>query len=161
MAIRTKTQKGKLKQVAFCGLCCNLCSSRNRIPKQAQALRATMHIEGWDLWGKEFSGFEEFWRFLNKLTKEACPGCRQGGGPPFCGIRKCAQKRKVAVCVFCSDWPCERIKGIAQGYHTLIPDAERMKRIGLDKWLKEQAARAKTGFCYCDIRCHPYTVAKD
>ncbi|MGQ9707353.1 MAG: DUF3795 domain-containing protein [bacterium] len=120
-----------------------------------------MHIEGWDFWGKEVAGFKEFWRFLNGLVKETCPGCRQEGGPPFCGIRKCAQGKGVEVCVFCPDWPCERIKGLANGYHTLIPDAERMKRIGLDSWLKEQAARAKTGFCYCDIRCHPYTVAKD
>uniref|UniRef100_A0A7C1SHU0 DUF3795 domain-containing protein n=1 Tax=candidate division WOR-3 bacterium TaxID=2052148 RepID=A0A7C1SHU0_UNCW3 len=151
----------QLKQVAYCGLYCNLCSARNRIPKQAKALKATMHIEGWDYWGKEFAGFKEFWDFLGKLCKEACPGCRQGGGPPFCGIRKCAQKRKVDVCVSCPDWPCKRIKGIAQGYPTLIPDAERMRRIGLDKWLKEQAKRMRTGFCYCDIRWPNYTIAKD
>ncbi|NPV14335.1 DUF3795 domain-containing protein [candidate division WOR-3 bacterium] len=156
-----KDKKTKLKDVAYCSLFCGLCSSKNRIPQQAKALRQTMHNEGWDLWGNEFAGFKEFWKFLNGLVKGACSGCRQGGGPPFCGIRKCARERKVEVCVFCSDWPCERIKGLAKGYHTLIPDAERMKRIGLDRWLKEQAQRAKAGFCYCDIRCQPYTIAKD
>jgi hypothetical protein len=117
-----------------------------------------MRKEGWEDWGGEVPGFREFWKFLHGLRRGECPGCRAGGGPPFCGIRKCAKKRKVKVCVFCSRWPCHRIKMLAQGYVTLIPDAERMKRIGLAAWLEEQQARAQTGFCYCDIRCHPYSV---
>jgi len=44
------------------------------------------------------------------------------------------------------------------GYVNLLADSERLKRIGADTWLEEQEARAKTGFCYCDIRCQPYTV---
>ena len=120
-----------------------------------------MRREGWELWGGEFLGFKVFWKFLGGLERGPCPGCRKGGGPPFCGIRKCARRKQVEVCVYCDEWPCHRIKMLAKGYHTLIPDAERMKRIGLTKWLKEQDARAATGFCYCDIRCSPYEVPSD
>ena len=156
-----KGTKEQLEFVTLCGLHCGLCSSRGRIPKQARLLAGSMRKEGWDQWGKEVPGFELFWQFLRSLENDACPGCRQGGGPPFCGIRKCAQKRAVEVCVYCDEWPCRRIKMLAEGYHTLIPDAERMKRIGLTKWLEEQQARAATGFCHCDIRCEPYTVPAD
>lgn len=156
-----KTRSDRLRFVTYCGLHCGLCSSRSRIPRQARALQQTMKKEGWELWGGEFPRFREFWPFLKGLTRGACPGCRAGGGPPFCGIRKCARKRRVEVCVFCRDWPCHRIKALAAGYLTLIPDAERLKRIGLGKWLKEQRARQKTGFCYCDVRCEPYDVPSD
>jgi len=153
-----KKDAGRLRFVACCGLYCGLCSSRNRIPQQARALARTMAGEGWDEWGREIPGFPGFWRFLGRLGRGACPGCRAGGGPPFCAIRTCAQERRVAVCVFCKDWPCRKVRMLARVYPTLIPDAERMKRIGLGKWLKEQRQRQKTGFCYSDIRCLPYTV---
>lgn len=157
----TKKMNDKLLLVTYCGLYCGLCSSQNRLPQRAQALHQTMKKEGWEFWGGEVPGFKEFWKFLTGLTRGACPGCRQGGGPPFCGIRKCARKRKVDICVHCRDWPCHRIDMLAQGYVTLLADGMRLKRIGLDKWLKEQEARQKTGFCYCDIRCEPYSVPSD
>jgi len=151
-------KKDDLKLVTYCGLHCDLCSSRGRMPKQASALRDTMRTEGWEYWGHTVPGFKDFWQFLNGMTDKPCPGCRQGGGPPFCGIRKCARRKGLDLCIECTDWPCSRIDGLAAGYTSLIADSERHKRIGTAKWLKEQKARAKTGFCYCDIRCHPYTV---
>ena len=157
---RKKTSRKGLELVAYCGLYCGLCSSRNRIPAQAQALKGAMQKEGWEYWGGEFPGFKEFWPFLSRLADpdKSCPGCREGGGPPFCGIRKCARARKVDLCVDCPDWPCQRIDGLAKGYVMLIADGLRLKRIGFSKWLKEQKERQETGFCYSDIRCHPYTV---
>lgn len=155
-----KSKKDNLKLVTYCGLYCDLCSSRGRMPKQAEALRDTMRKEGWEYWGDSVPHFKEFWKFLNNMSEpeKSCPGCRQGGGPPFCGIRKCARKRGFDLCIECKEWPCSRIEGLAAGYVNLIADSERHKRIGTTKWLKEQKARAATGFCYCDIRCHPYTV---
>jgi hypothetical protein len=151
-------KKDDLRLVTYCGLHCDLCSSRGRMPKQAAALRDAMRTEGWEFWGNEVPGFKDFWQFLNVMVDKPCPGCRQGGGPPFCGIRKCARKKGLDLCIECKEWPCSRIEGLAAGYVNLIADSERHKRIGTAKWLKEQQARAKTGFCYCDIRCHPYTV---
>jgi hypothetical protein len=151
-------KKDNLRLVTYCGLHCDLCSSRGRMPKQAAALRDTMRTEGWEFWGNEVPGFKDFWQFLNGMIDKPCPGCRQGGGPPFCGIRKCARAKGLDLCIQCKEWPCSRIDGLAAGYVTLIADSERHKRIGTAKWLKEQEARAKTGYCHCDIRCHPYVV---
>jgi hypothetical protein len=39
----------------------------------------------------------------------ACPGCKDGGGPPDCWIRKCARERGLDDCVKCPDLePCEK-----------------------------------------------------
>ncbi len=130
------------------------------MPQQAQALRKTMSDAGWNSLGREVSDFREFWRFLDRITdpEESCPGCRTPGAPPFCGgpescdIRQCALQHKVELCVHCKDWPCPRIERLGRSYVTLIADGRRLKKIGLAKWLEEQEARAKTGFCYVDLR---------
>jgi hypothetical protein len=151
---------GKLKLVTYCGLYCGLCAQRGRIPQRAEALRQAMTGEGYELWGVEIPGFNEFWKFLGNLCDpdKSCPGCRQDGGYPLCSIRKCARKKKVDTCPFCDQYPCRRIKALAKGYPTLIPDGQRLKKIGVDAWLKEQKQRAQTGFQYTDIRCQPYEI---
>ena len=152
-----------LKHIAYCGLYCGLCSARNRISKQASDLHKTMKNEGYEFWATEVPNFNEFWKFLSSSCNpdNCCPGCRDGGGPPFCGIRKCAQNRDIEICVDCDEFPCHRIEGLAEGYPTVISDSRRMKKIGIEKWVEEQKKRAETGFCYSDIRCYPYSVPED
>jgi hypothetical protein len=152
-----------LSQVTYCGLYCGLCSMSGRIPERSRRLRDAMKREGWDFWGTSIPGFEPFWKFLEGLVEGGADcGCREGKcGPPFCGIRKCAQAKSVEVCVFCGDYPCRRILGIAKGYVTLLADGQRMKEVGLDAWIAEQEARKRTGFAYCDIRCEPYEISAD
>jgi len=149
-----------LTQVTYCGLYCGLCSQRNRIPRRAGELRDSMRKEAWDQWGAEIPGFSEFWSFLSGLAEsEPRCSCRAGEcGPPFCGIRKCAQQKGVEACPFCDEYPCSRILGVAKGYVSMLADAARMKQIGMDAWIAEQEQRRETGFAYVDIRCHPYEV---
>ncbi len=157
------SKSDNLKYVTYCGLYCDLCASRSRIPKRAQNLRDSMTGEGCESWGKLLPKFDEFWMFLNDLCEpeKLCPGCRQGGGPPFCSIRKCCQQKGYDICVFCKDYPCHRIKALAKGYPTLIADGERIKERGIDEWIEEQKKRVRTGFVYADIRCYPYKVPDD
>jgi hypothetical protein len=153
----------ELKFVTYCGLYCGLCAQRSRIPREANRLKESMVKEGYEFWGKELPKFKDFWTFLTDLSnpEKSCPGCRQDGGPPFCSIRKCARKSKLDVCVFCKEYPCKRLLGIAKGYPTLIADGKRMKEIGVEVWVKEQEERSKTGFAYVDIRCYPYAVPEE
>jgi len=152
-----------LKLVTYCGLYCDLCAQHGRIPQQARALMTSMANEGYEFWAQELPGFNEFWGFLTDLCDpdQACPGCRQGGGPPFCGIRKCARQRGVEVCAFCEEYPCQRVLGLAKGYPTLVADGQRMREIGVEAWIQEQEKRAETGFSYVDIRCYPYSVPEE
>ncbi|HDR06512.1 MAG TPA: DUF3795 domain-containing protein [Candidatus Coatesbacteria bacterium] len=152
------------RHVTFCGLYCGLCSSRTRVPKLARELKSCMAREGYPLWGAYvYPHFAEFWRALKGFCSadKVCPGCRQEGGPPACGIRKCAQRRGIITCPLCEEFPCGKIEMLAEGYHLLIPDGRRLKEISVEKWEKEQRERAKTGFCYVDVRCHPYTVPEE
>jgi hypothetical protein len=148
------------EQVTYCGLYCGLCAQRNRIPQRAASLRDAMRKEGYENWGKELAHFVEFWSFLNNLAdSEVRCSCRAGKcGPPFCGIRKCAQEKGVEVCIYCKEYPCQMILDIARGYVSMLADGQRMKDIGIDTWIKEQEERRKTGFAYCDIRVLPYQV---
>jgi hypothetical protein len=144
----------ELEFVTYCGLYCGLCAERTRIPKQAAALQAAMIEEGWPYWGPTVPDFDEFWRFLQELTKGGCLGCRAGGGYPECQIRICARERGHDVCVYCPDFPCEQIETLAARYPTLLADGQRLLMVGLARWLDEQEERARRGVVYADIRYH-------
>jgi hypothetical protein len=149
--------------LTYCGLYCELCGERARIPKQAQALRQSLRAEGYDQWGRGLEGFEAFWSFLEGICDPdgACPGCKEGGGPPSCAIRNCARARGLEVCVRCEAYPCGRIEELARGYPTLLADGERMRELGIAAWVAEQERRAQSGFAYVDIRCEPYEVPSE
>lgn len=152
-----------LTMVTYCGLYCGLCSSRKRIPEKAQDLKNIMAEEGYDTWGTDIPGFKNFWEFLTNLChpETSCAGCRQGGGPPFCSIRRCSKEKDIDVCPYCEEYPCSKIEELGKGYPTLIADGKRMKQIGIDQWIEEQKKRENTPFVYSDIRCYPYSVPED
>lgn len=142
-----------LEFVTYCGLYCELCGARARIPRQAAALQQAMADEGWPFWGSEIPGLAPFWQFLQELQAGGgCPGCRAGGGYPACQIRTCARERGVEVCADCTDFPCGHIEPLAARYPTLLADNARLQRAGLEQWLAEQAARAARGVVYADTR---------
>lgn len=142
-----------MKLVTYCGLYCDLCAERIRIPRRAAALQAAMTEEGWPFWGDSVAGFTEFWAFLEGLaSSEGCPGCRAGGGYPGCQIRVCARERGIELCARCVDFPCEQIEALAARYPTLIADNRRLQAVGFEQWLSEQKERARRGVVYADIR---------
>jgi len=150
-------QAPKLKYVTYCGLYCGLCANLARIPKQARTLQDTMQKEGYEFFGKyAVEGFDSFWKALDHLSQldRRHPGCRSGAcGDPECKIRACAKAKGIDVCSACRDFPCKLIEPLAQRYPTLMADARRQQKVGVDQWIREQDARAATGFCYADIRC--------
>jgi len=151
-----------MELVTYCGLYCDLCAARTRIPRRAAALQAAMTEEGWTFWGHSVPGFTEFWPFLEELSSgEGCPGCRACGGYPGCQIRVCARERGLELCSQCPDFPCEHVEALAARYPTLIADNERLKAVGLDQWLTEQKERARRGVVYADIRYQVHDPEND
>ncbi len=146
-----------LHLVTYCGLYCGLCAQCCRIPQRARSLQDAMRLEGYEYWGEELADFKSFWKFLNDLAEsESRCSCRSGHcGPSSCELRKCARSRNVEVCVFCDEYPCDRIKALAARYPTLLADGQRLKTIGMEAWIGEQEERRRSGFCYADIRCRP------
>ncbi|MGD2166385.1 MAG: DUF3795 domain-containing protein, partial [Anaerolineae bacterium] len=117
-----------LEFVTYCGLHCDLCGARSRIPRRALALLEAMEDEGWPYWGSDVPGFAGFWEFLEELhAAGGCPGCRADGGDPGCTIRICARERGLDLCGDCADFPCEHVEALAARYPTLIADNHRMQ----------------------------------
>lgn len=147
-----------LEEITFCGLYCGLCASRRRIPRQADTLRETLRKEGYNLGYFDVpdleSVFSDFWKGLNCLADQPCPGCRAGGGNPTCEIRTCASTRGHAACPFCPDYPCERLD-VLRNYPLLLADGRRMQQVGLERWAEEQEMRAACGVAYTDLRFPP------
>jgi Protein of unknown function (DUF3795) len=143
----------QLEFVTYCGLHCNLCAERSRIPACAAALQQAMAEEGWPFWGPSIPDFARFWRFLDRLARDGgCPGCRAGGGFPACQIRICARERGVELCSHCPDFPCDHVQALAARYPTLTADNRRLQAVGLERWLEEQEERARRGVVYADFR---------
>lgn len=140
--------------VGACGLYCRLCALRARVPGQAQALRETLRKDAVEYWGPGLPGFKEFWGFLDMLTGAdgGCPGCRAGGGPPDCKVRRCAAEKGLKLCVDCPGWPCLSLRFLIDSYPSFLDDSRRLREIGLEAWLAEQEERARKGFCYADVR---------
>jgi hypothetical protein len=143
-----------LQRVAYCGLYCGLCLNGCRIPRRAQELKQLLDKVSIAEWGPELPNFDGFWRFLARLAEfEPRAGCREHScGPEPCAIRACASTKGVDACPFCADYPCDRIRTLSKRYVTLIGDGERMREVGLDRWIEEQKARQACGFAYIDLR---------
>ena len=149
------SSKNLLRLVGYCGLYCELCAHRNRIPQQAHQLQKSLHEEGFDDWYKYApemkDAFPPFWQFLQNLATLDCT-CRTGGGPPDCKIRRCAKQKGIEICPQCKEYPCTLIQALAEHYPTVIQDGKRLQKISLENWVKEQEERAKRGVVYADTR---------
>lgn len=101
--------------IAYCGLFCEDCHGFNgRIPDLARDLRKELREAHYDKFasfissysfGKDFKQYDECYKVLGAMVKFRCrKGCRNGGGSPFCKIRKCAQKKGVDGCWECPEF---------------------------------------------------------
>lgn len=82
----------------------------------------------------KYKGFQKIMKFLNN---EECPGCRNNGGNPFCGIRKCATKKKnYFTCAECESL-CRKFKMLFK-VHTdneIQNNLEYIKKNGIDTFV--------------------------
>ncbi|MCU0631829.1 MAG: DUF3795 domain-containing protein [Methanolinea sp.] len=99
--------------VTYCGLCCLDCHGHTQIvPDLARDLRKELrrvHYEKFARaistlpFGSAFRNYQECYDALGLMMKFRCKkGCRNGGGPPFCQIRKCCQEKDLKGC-----WECD------------------------------------------------------
>ena len=110
------------KLIAYCGLYCGDCHGfTGKIPDLARDLRKELRDIHYDKFasfistfsfGKDFTNYDECYKVLGAMVKFRCKkGCRNGGGSPFCKIRKCNQKKGFEGCWECSDFlDCKELK---------------------------------------------------
>jgi hypothetical protein len=135
--------------VAYCGLCCLDCHGHTgRIPDLARDLRGELrkaHYEKFaetlsDLpFARGFTHYGECYDVLGLMMKFRCKRvCRDGGGPPFCKIRKCCTDRNIRGC-----WECDQAPGCGKldFLQKTHGDAHRkniaiIRKKGIDTFLK-------------------------
>lgn len=78
-----------------------------------------------------------------------CPGCGGGDGNQSCAIARCSlQHDKVEYCFLCSQYPCQKYKGVEE-YDSFIThqrqlrDIARMQEVGEEAYNKEQTRKAE------------------
>lgn len=106
---------------AYCGLDCSKCFSYTKtISEAAKQLRRTMRAEKMkQVWpSMPFLGdYAAFKKDLDALSGLRCKGCRDGGGNPFCQIRRCAQKLGHEGCWQCGDFEtCGKLAFLEAGH---------------------------------------------
>lgn len=100
--------------IACCGLCCPDCHGyTGKIADLARDLRKELRGARYEKFaaalasqpfGKPFSNYNECYELLGAMVKFRCKkGCHNGGGPPFCRIRKCCKEKQIAGCWECSE----------------------------------------------------------
>lgn len=121
--------------VAYCGLDCGTCFGYTKtVSEAAKNLRRTMRAEKIkQVWpSMPFLGdYSSFKKDLDALAGLRCKGCRDGGGNPFCKIRKCAQKNGYEGCWECDQFEsCDKLTFLEAGHKDAhLKSLRRLKRV--------------------------------
>jgi hypothetical protein len=132
--------------VAYCGLYCGDCfNHKGKIADLARDLRKELRQEkfsqvsqGLSKFFKAFENYEQCYEVLGAMVRLRCKkSCRGGGGPPFCKIRTCCQKKRIEGC-----WECELfetcqkldfLKGVHNDAH--LKNLRKIKKEGASSFL--------------------------
>lgn len=89
---------------------------------------------------------------MKELT---CHGCKTSVRAVYCArcpIRACAVARGVEFCFQCGDYPCAKLLAFRDDEHphhsAVLRNLERLREVGLDRWLDEQVARWSCPTCH-------------
>ncbi len=134
--------------VAYCGLYCGDCFSyRGQVADLARDLRKELRQAKFDKTAESlseipfFKVFEDYGKcydILGAMVEFRCKNaCRGGGGPPFCKIRKCCQKKGIEGCFECDEFEsCEKLDFLRPGHgEAHIKNLRKIKKSGIDKFL--------------------------
>ena len=131
--------------VAYCGLYCGDCFGyKGKIADLARDLRKELRQAKFDRAAegipfKEFKHYKECYEVLGAMVRLRCKNaCKGGGGPPFCKIRKCCQKKGYEGCWKCEEFEtCKKLdflEPIHKDAH--IKNLRKIKKQGIDKFLE-------------------------
>ncbi len=137
-----------VSMIAFCGLYCGDCPMhQGKIADLARDLRKELRKNKFAETSKgmskipfmkEFADYEKCYTVLGLMVKMRCGKvCRDGGGNPFCKIRKCCEKKGIEGC-----WECDEFKecnkfGFLEDVHgkACTINLNRIRESGKEKFL--------------------------
>lgn len=135
--------------IAYCGLYCGDCHGfKGKIPDLARDLRKELRESRYDKFAEFLSqykfaeglkDYKKCYEVLGMMVKFRCrKGCKQGGGSPFCKIRKCCQKKGLQGCWECDEFEtCDKLdflKPVHGNAH--VKNLKRIKKQGVKEFVK-------------------------
>jgi hypothetical protein len=119
-----------------------------KVPDLARDLRKELraskyakfaHFIGQTGFGRDFKDYDACYKVLGAMVKFRChKGCRDGGGNPFCRIRKCCIKKGYKGCWLCKEFEtCKKLDDLG-GVHEKghIKNLRILKKKGAEAFLK-------------------------
>lgn len=135
--------------IAYCGLYCNECFSyTGKIADLARDLRKELRQERFDKTAeslssipffKVFKGYPGCYEVLGAMVKLRCrKGCRNGGGDPFCAIRRCCIKKGFEGCWECDEFEdCKKMDFLKVNHGDAhIKNLRKIRKKGKEEFLK-------------------------
>ncbi|NWF87322.1 DUF3795 domain-containing protein [Candidatus Bathyarchaeota archaeon] len=144
--------------VGYCGLYCGACGIyQGKIKQAVENLQKIIETYGFDKimpelakWESSLQHYQEFEKVMGGLVKlfGECPSCMSGGGDPSCAIRECCKQKPYTTCAECAELEtCEKIKRYGLG---TLTNLQKIKAIGIEKWIQEMQNKVAAGYCYLD-----------
>lgn len=135
--------------IAYCGLYCGDCFAyKGKIADLARDLRKELRDVKFDRTAESlsslsffevFKNYKQSYDVLGAMVKFRCKrACKGGGGPPFCKIRKCCQKKGIEGCWECDEFEtCNKLDFLKENHGDAhIKNLRKIKRAGLDDFIK-------------------------
>ena len=108
------------KEIAYCGLYCGDCFGyKQKIADLARDLRKELRQSKFAKTAealaevsffKAYQNYPQCYEVLGAMVKLRCKSCKEGGGPPFCKMRKCCQKKGIEGCWQCDEFEtCDKL----------------------------------------------------
>jgi hypothetical protein len=135
--------------IAYCGLYCGDCFGyKGKIADLARDLRKELRQAKFNQLAQVMSetpffavykDYPKCYKVLGAMVKFRCKRtCHGGGGPPFCNIRNCCQKKGIEGCWQCDECEtCEKLdflKPVHGDAH--LKNLRILKKFGVDSFLK-------------------------
>jgi hypothetical protein len=142
-----------------CGVYCGQCPNGNgRVQFFAKELKRLVDTVRYDWMEDEVKSFRfsDFRKGLEWFATNKCSMCMNGGGAP-CKNKKCAEDRKIKNCLLCDNYlTCENTAYQRETYPFVVDNYRRVKEVGLQKHLVEEAEKAEAGvdmMAHLERRC--------
>lgn len=150
MPISKKLELSKDKNlVAYCGLYCGDCPiHRGKIADLARDIRKELRQSRFDKTAEAlsrisffevFNNYPQCYEVLGAMVKLRCSKiCKDGGGPPFCKIRKCCQKKDIDGCWECGEFEtCEKLDFLRPGHGDAhLKNLKKINKQGIEKFFE-------------------------
>jgi hypothetical protein len=133
------------QRIGPCGLHCGRCFAFSDGDIHAYSNHLKDALGNFDVYAKRFvellddpiyATYPDFKEFLNHLATVSCAGCREEKCKLFaaCGVRPCAESKRVDFCFQCNEFPCQKTGFDENLYKRHVDINIRMKEIGVEEY---------------------------